>query len=110
MMAHELLRQAAQILGAGWSKGASARDATGRIVPLWAELLRQAAQILGAGWSKGSNARDATGRIVPLWAELLRQAAQILGAAAREPSCVVPTGNACLAAILVPSCATGPLR
>jgi hypothetical protein len=34
MMAHELLRQAAQILGAGWSKGADARDATGRIVPL----------------------------------------------------------------------------
>jgi hypothetical protein len=25
MMAHELLRQAAQILGAGWSKGADAR-------------------------------------------------------------------------------------
>ena len=66
MMAHELLRQAAQILGAGWSKGASARDATGRIVPLWAELLRQAAQILGAGWSKGSNARDDAGSIVPL--------------------------------------------
>ncbi len=32
MMAHELLRQAALILGAGWSKGADARDATGRIV------------------------------------------------------------------------------
>jgi hypothetical protein len=52
MMAHELLRQAAQILGAGWSKGASARDATGRIVPLWAELLRQAAQILGEAGPK----------------------------------------------------------
>ena len=36
MMAHELLRQAAQILGAGWSKGSNARDDTGRIVPLWA--------------------------------------------------------------------------
>ncbi len=35
MMAHELLRQAALILGAGWSKGANARDATGRIVPLY---------------------------------------------------------------------------
>jgi hypothetical protein len=34
MMAHELLRQAAPILGAGWSKGANARDATGSIVPL----------------------------------------------------------------------------
>ncbi len=34
MMAHEPLRQAALILGAGWSKGADARDATGRIVPL----------------------------------------------------------------------------
>ena len=34
MMAHELLRQVALILGAGWSKGANARDATGRIVPL----------------------------------------------------------------------------
>ena len=33
MMAHELLRQAATILGAGWSKGANARDFTGRIVP-----------------------------------------------------------------------------
>ena len=48
MMAHELLRQAAQILGAGWSKGSDARDVTGRIVPLWAELLRQAALILTA--------------------------------------------------------------
>jgi hypothetical protein len=34
-MAHELLRQAALILAAGWSKGADARDATGRIVPLY---------------------------------------------------------------------------
>jgi hypothetical protein len=33
-MAHELLRQAALILAAGWSKGADARDAAGRIVPL----------------------------------------------------------------------------
>jgi hypothetical protein len=32
MMAHELLRQAALILGAGWSKGADARDDAGRIV------------------------------------------------------------------------------
>jgi hypothetical protein len=35
MMAHELLRQAALILAAGWSKGADARDAAGRIVPLY---------------------------------------------------------------------------
>ena len=34
MMAHELLRQAALILAAGWSKGADARDAAGRIVRL----------------------------------------------------------------------------
>jgi hypothetical protein len=34
MMAHELLRQAALILGAGWSKGCDARDAAGRMVPL----------------------------------------------------------------------------
>ena len=34
-MAHELLRQAALILGAGWSKGADARDDTGRMVPLY---------------------------------------------------------------------------
>jgi hypothetical protein len=34
MMVHELLRQAALILAAGWSKGADARDAAGRIVPL----------------------------------------------------------------------------
>jgi hypothetical protein len=68
MMAHELLRQAATILGAGWSKGSNARDSTGRIVPLsrragWDQPERQAALILGAGWSKGSNARDATERI-----------------------------------------------
>ena len=35
MMAHELLRQAALILGAGWSKGCDARDDAGRIVPLY---------------------------------------------------------------------------
>jgi hypothetical protein len=35
MIAHELLRQAALLLGAGWSKGSNARDATGRIVPLY---------------------------------------------------------------------------
>jgi hypothetical protein len=40
MMAHELLRQAATILGAGWSKGSNARDATGRIVPLFAGAAR----------------------------------------------------------------------
>jgi hypothetical protein len=40
MMAHELLRQAAQMLGAGWSKGADARDATGRIVPLYVGATR----------------------------------------------------------------------
>jgi hypothetical protein len=34
MMAHELLRQAALILAAGWSKGSDARHVTGRIVPL----------------------------------------------------------------------------
>jgi hypothetical protein len=44
MMAHELLRQAAQILGAGWSKIADARDDTGRIVPLLA-MLRAASLI-----------------------------------------------------------------
>jgi hypothetical protein len=81
MMAHELLRQAALILGAGWSKGSNARDSAGRIVPLHVgatlyvgvsvprhrgedgqmmahELLRQAALILAAGWSKGADARD----------------------------------------------------
>jgi hypothetical protein len=36
MMAHELLRQAALILGAGWSKGCDARDDAGRMVPLYA--------------------------------------------------------------------------
>jgi hypothetical protein len=35
MMAHELLRQAALILGAGWSKGCDARDSAGRMVPLY---------------------------------------------------------------------------
>jgi hypothetical protein len=40
MMAHELLRQAALILAAGWSKGADARDATGRIVPLYVGVAR----------------------------------------------------------------------
>jgi hypothetical protein len=35
MMAHELLRQAALILGAGWSKGCDARDDAGRMVPLY---------------------------------------------------------------------------
>jgi hypothetical protein len=39
MMAHELLRQAAQ--GAGWSKIADARDDTGRIVPLHAPAGRR---------------------------------------------------------------------
>ncbi len=34
MMAHELLRHAAEILGANWSKGADARDDAGSIVPL----------------------------------------------------------------------------
>jgi hypothetical protein len=34
MKPHELLRQAALILGAGWSKGCDARDDAGRIVPL----------------------------------------------------------------------------
>jgi hypothetical protein len=36
MMAHELLRQAAQILAANHSKGADARDDAGSIVPLYA--------------------------------------------------------------------------
>ena len=62
MMAHELLRQAAQILAQGWSKGCDARDSAGRIVPLYTG----AALILGAGWSKGCDARDNTERIVPL--------------------------------------------
>ena len=35
MLAHELLRQAALILAAGWSKEADARDAAGRIIPLY---------------------------------------------------------------------------
>ena len=40
MMAHELLRQAALILAAGWSKGADARDAAGRIIPLYVGAAR----------------------------------------------------------------------
>ncbi len=69
MMAHELLRQAAQILGAGWSKGSDARDATGRIVPLHTGpnvSPALAAEILGTNWSKGADARDDAGSIVPL--------------------------------------------
>jgi hypothetical protein len=50
MMAHELLRQAAQILGAGWSNIADARDDTGRIVPLHAGANR--AQINPTGVRK----------------------------------------------------------
>jgi hypothetical protein len=42
MMAHELLRQAALILGAGWIKGADARDSTGRIVPLGRHSMKPA--------------------------------------------------------------------
>jgi hypothetical protein len=53
MMAHELLRQAALILAAGWSKGTNARDSAG--------------SILAAGHSKGTDARDSAGSIVPLW-------------------------------------------
>jgi hypothetical protein len=34
MMAHELLRQAALIVGSNWSQGCSARDDAGSIVPL----------------------------------------------------------------------------
>jgi len=34
MMAHELLRQAAQIIGTSWSKRADARNDAGSIVPL----------------------------------------------------------------------------
>ena len=40
MMAHELLRQAALILAAGWSKGSDARDAAGRIIPLYVGAAR----------------------------------------------------------------------
>jgi hypothetical protein len=42
MMAHELLRQAALILTDGWSHNANARDATGRIVPLFSGVGRAA--------------------------------------------------------------------
>jgi hypothetical protein len=48
MMAHELLRNAALILGAGWSKGCDARDSAGRMVPLYVG----AALILGAAGPK----------------------------------------------------------
>jgi len=41
MMAHELLRQAALILTAGWSKNADAHDDADRIVRLW-EMMRSA--------------------------------------------------------------------
>jgi hypothetical protein len=41
-MAHELLRQAALILADGWSHNANARDATGRIVPLFSGVGRAA--------------------------------------------------------------------
>ena len=40
MMAHELLRQAALILAAGWSKGSDARNAAGRIIPLYVGAAR----------------------------------------------------------------------
>ena len=51
MLAHELLRQAATILGAGWSKGTNARDSTGRIVPLSASEVGDAGQGRHrAGW------------------------------------------------------------
>ena len=49
-LSHELLRQAALILGAGWSKGSNARDSAGRIVLLFNGASR--------------NARDDAGRIV----------------------------------------------
>jgi hypothetical protein len=40
MMAHELLRKAAEILAAGWIKGADASDDAGRIIPLWSGAAR----------------------------------------------------------------------
>ena len=40
MMAHELLRKAAEILAAGWIKNADAADDAGRIVPLWLGAVR----------------------------------------------------------------------
>jgi hypothetical protein len=68
MMAHELLRQAALILAAGWSKGSNARDATGRIVQLFAGASPAGGADPCRRLGKGANARDATGRIVPLFA------------------------------------------
>jgi hypothetical protein len=40
MMAHELLRKAAEILAAGWIKNADAGDDAGRILPLWSGAVR----------------------------------------------------------------------
>ena len=40
MMAHELLRQAALILAAGWMKNENAGDDAGRIIPLWSGAAR----------------------------------------------------------------------
>ena len=40
LMAHELLRQAALILAAGWMKNENAGDDAGRIIPLWSGAAR----------------------------------------------------------------------
>jgi hypothetical protein len=72
MMAHELLRKAAEILAAGWIKNADAADDAGRIVPLWsgavrAEINPQATRLSEEGSTMMAH-------------ELLRKAAEILAA------------------------------
>lgn len=42
MMAHEMLRLAADVVDAGWSSGANARDEAGRAVPLYQGDVRAA--------------------------------------------------------------------
>jgi len=53
MMAHELLRQAALILTQGWSKGCDARDAAGRMVPLYVGDARAKINPEAAAFSAG---------------------------------------------------------
>jgi hypothetical protein len=57
MMAHELLRQAAQILGAGWSKGSTSatKSGTNRTWPACAgKLLTLGLRTSGAGFEASS--------------------------------------------------------
>ena len=82
-MAHELLRQVALILGAGWSKGANARDAAGRIVPL---------HPFASPDKSGLNARE-------MFEISTNPAAIIAG---------VTTGSSESGARIVPPCATAP--